>query len=77
MSWSPAVNSQSIHDYEVGLSSTQNSISPDVVSFRSSKHHNHIRLNHPDIPDGKEFYAIFDIRILMTPLVSSNSSHKR
>ena len=58
MSWSPAVNSQSFHDYEVGLSSTPNSIAPDVVTFRSSKHHNHIRLNHPDVPDGKEFYVI-------------------
>jgi hypothetical protein len=53
MSWSPAVNSQSIHDYEVGLSSTPNSIAPDVVIFRSSKRHNHIRFNHPDVPDGK------------------------
>ncbi|XP_076113981.1 uncharacterized protein LOC143082265 [Mytilus galloprovincialis] len=58
MSWNPAIDANLIHDYEVGLSSTENSIAPDIVSFRTTKHHTHFRLNHPDVPDGKEFYII-------------------
>ncbi|CAG2200973.1 unnamed protein product [Mytilus edulis] len=58
MSWKPAIDANLIHDYEVGLSSTASSIAPDIVSFRTTKHHTHFRLNHPDVPDGKEFYII-------------------
>ena len=58
MSWSPAVDSSLIHDFEVGLSSTSNGIAPDIFPFRSSKQHSHFRLNHPDVPDGREFYVV-------------------
>ena len=58
MSWFPAVDSTLIHDFEVGLSSTSNGIAPDIFPFRSSKHHSHFRLNHPDVPDGREFYVV-------------------
>lgn len=58
MSWKPAIDANLIHDYEVGLSSTASSIAPDIVSFRTTKQHTHFRLNHPDVPDGKEFYII-------------------
>lgn len=52
------VDSTLIHDFEVGLSSTSNGIAPDIFPFRSSKHHSHFRLNHPDVPDGREFYVV-------------------
>jgi hypothetical protein len=58
MSWSSAVDSKLIHDFEVGLSSTSNGIAPDIFPFRSSKHHSHFRLNHPDVPNGREFYVV-------------------
>ena len=58
MSWSSAVDRKLIHDFEVGLSSTSNGIAPDIFPFRSSKHHSHFRLNHPDVPDGREFYVV-------------------
>ena len=60
MSWFPAVDSTLIHDFEVGLSSTSNGIAPDIFPFRSSKHHSHFRLNHPDVPDGREFYVVIE-----------------
>jgi hypothetical protein len=37
---------------------TSNGIAPDIFPFRSSKHHSHFRLNHPDVPDGREFYVV-------------------
>ena len=58
MSWKPALSDDLIYDYEVGLSSTDSGIAPDIFPFKSSKHHNHFRINHPDIPGGKEFYVI-------------------
>lgn len=56
MSWKSTVADHLIYDYEVGLSSTENSYAPDIVPFRTSKHHTHFRINHPDVPVGKEFY---------------------
>ena len=58
MSWKPTAVGHLIHDYQIGFSSTANSIAPDIVTFRSTKHHNHFRLNHPDVPEGKTFYIV-------------------
>ncbi|XP_071151404.1 uncharacterized protein, partial [Mytilus edulis] len=58
MSWKSGIDYKLIHDYEVGLSSTTHSFAPDIVPFRTTKHHTHFRLNHPDVPDGKEFHVI-------------------
>ena len=58
MSWKPVVDDHLIHDYEIGISSTESSMSPDIVPFRTTKHHTHFRLNHPDVPHGKEFYIV-------------------
>ncbi|XP_063400002.1 uncharacterized protein LOC134684631 [Mytilus trossulus] len=58
MIWKSGIDYKLIHDYEVGLSSTTHSSAPDIVPFRTTKHHTHFRLNHPDVPDGKEFHVI-------------------
>lgn len=58
MSWKSGIDDKLIHDYEVGLSSTTHSFASDIVPFRTTKHHTHFRLNHPDVPDGKEFHVI-------------------
>ncbi|VDI18543.1 Hypothetical predicted protein, partial [Mytilus galloprovincialis] len=58
MSWRSDIGDALMHDYEIGLSSTASSSAPDIVPFRSTKHHFRFRLNHPDVPDGKEFFVI-------------------
>ncbi|KAK3099491.1 hypothetical protein FSP39_005250, partial [Pinctada imbricata] len=56
--WSPVSPPAGIYDYEVGLSSTAGSSSPDVMAFRSTRQHAHIRIMHGDVPDGALFYII-------------------
>jgi hypothetical protein len=56
MTWEPDVENELIYDYEIGLSSTKNSLVPDLVPFRSTKHHQHFRLNNPDLTEIKYFY---------------------
>lgn len=43
-----------MHDYEVGIA-TENSPFPDVMTFTSSHHHQHIRLFQPDLFNGERF----------------------
>ncbi|XP_053401015.1 uncharacterized protein LOC128557569 [Mercenaria mercenaria] len=57
ISWNVTYDVGSVHDYEVGISST-NSEFPDVMDFTSSHGHQHIRLFHPDIFDGEHFYVL-------------------
>ncbi|KAK3100189.1 hypothetical protein FSP39_015958 [Pinctada imbricata] len=56
--WSPVSPPAGIYDYEVGLSSTAGSSSPDVMAFRPTRQHAHIRIMHGDVPDGALFYII-------------------
>ena len=58
MTWEPDVENELIYDYEIGLSSTKNSLVPDLVSFRSTKHHQHFHLNNPDLTEGTLFYVV-------------------
>ena len=57
MTWEPDVEKELIYDYEIGLSSTKNSLVPDLVPYRSTKHHQHFRLNNPDLTEGTMFYV--------------------
>ncbi|XP_053400999.1 uncharacterized protein LOC128557566 [Mercenaria mercenaria] len=57
ISWNVTYGAGSVHDYEVGIAST-NSELPDVMDFTSSHGHQHIRLFHPDIFDGEHFYLL-------------------
>ncbi|XP_063447093.1 uncharacterized protein LOC134726613 [Mytilus trossulus] len=47
-----------IYDYYIGLSSTNDNQGPDLLPFRSTKHHSHFRLSHPDLTEGTLFYVI-------------------
>nr|XP_034301655.1 uncharacterized protein LOC105322112 [Crassostrea gigas] len=58
ISWKAVDNPGSVHDYEVGFSSTPGSPAPDIMAFRSTKQHPHLNILHTDIPDGTEFYVI-------------------
>ena len=58
MTWEPDVENELIYDYEIGLSSTKDSLVPDLVPFRSTKHHQHFRLNNPDLTEGTLFYVV-------------------
>ncbi|XP_071153805.1 uncharacterized protein [Mytilus edulis] len=58
MSWQSGTGDDLVYDYEAGLSTTKSSAAPDIVPFRSTKHHNHFRLNNPDLDEGKLFYVI-------------------
>ncbi|XP_053398434.1 uncharacterized protein LOC128556766 [Mercenaria mercenaria] len=78
--WNVTVGAGSVHDYEVGIAS-ENSTFPDVLDFTSSHHHQHIRLFHPDIFDGEQFYvlikaitksAVTDVKVI-GPLVYDSS----
>ena len=57
MSWNVTFGAGNVHDYEVGIASA-NSKFPDVMDFTSTHHHQHIRLFHPDIFDGEQFYVL-------------------
>ena len=57
MTWEPDVENELIYDYEIGLSSTKNSLVPDLVSFRSAKHQ-HFHLNNTDLTEGTLFYVV-------------------
>lgn len=58
MSWQSGTGDDLVYDYEAGLSTTKSSAAPDIVPFRSTKHHNHFRFNNPDLDEGKLFYVI-------------------
>ncbi|XP_061181031.1 uncharacterized protein LOC133189645 [Saccostrea echinata] len=58
LSWLPVANPGSVHDYEVGFSSTAGSPAPDIMAFKSTKQHPHIHVYHTDVPDGSEFYTV-------------------
>ncbi|KAL5006990.1 hypothetical protein ScPMuIL_015796 [Solemya velum] len=58
ISWTCVEGRSGIHDYEIGLSSVSNSGSPDRLHFVSTKQHRHVRIPHPNIPQGSRFYVI-------------------
>ncbi|CAC5375358.1 unnamed protein product [Mytilus coruscus] len=57
MTWDSSME-EYVYDYYIGLSSTNENPAPDLLPFRSTKHHTHFRLNHPDITEGTIFYTI-------------------
>ncbi|XP_053398947.1 uncharacterized protein LOC128556937 [Mercenaria mercenaria] len=57
ISWNVTYSAGGVHDYEVGIAST-NSKFPDIMDFASSHHHQHMRLFHPNIFDGEQFYVL-------------------
>ncbi|XP_060578984.1 uncharacterized protein LOC132735961, partial [Ruditapes philippinarum] len=57
ISWNVTLGAGNVHDYEVGIAS-ENSEFPDIMDFTSSHHHQHIRIFHPDIFDGEQFYVL-------------------
>ncbi|XP_060604506.1 uncharacterized protein LOC132757271 [Ruditapes philippinarum] len=57
ISWNVTLGAGNVHDYEVGIASEISEF-PDVMDFTSSHHHQHIRIFHPDIFDGEQFYVI-------------------
>ncbi|XP_060577218.1 uncharacterized protein LOC132734491 [Ruditapes philippinarum] len=57
ISWNVTPGASNVHDYEVGIAS-ENSKFPDVMDFTSSHHHQHIRIFHPGIFDGEQFYVM-------------------
>jgi hypothetical protein len=56
MTWS--TDNTSVHDYEVGFSSNNESSAPDIMAFRSSHQHRRIHVMHTDIPEGTPFYIV-------------------
>ncbi|XP_062616047.1 uncharacterized protein LOC134277752 [Saccostrea cucullata] len=56
LTWS--ADNTSVHDYEVGFSSTSGSSAPDIIPFRSTKQHRRIHFMHTDIPEGTPFYIV-------------------
>ncbi|CAG2198378.1 unnamed protein product [Mytilus edulis] len=58
LSWESSVDDQLIYDYQIGLSSTKSNSAPDILPFRSTKHHRHFTLNHPDLTEGTIFHII-------------------
>ena len=56
MTWSS--KNVSVHDYEVGFSSTSNSSAPDIMAFRSTKQHQRLHIMHSDLPEGTPFYIV-------------------
>ncbi|XP_076075248.1 uncharacterized protein LOC143046131 isoform X2 [Mytilus galloprovincialis] len=58
MQWDSDMDDIFVHDYHIGLSSTKNNPAPDILPFRSTKHHRHFRLNYPDLTEGTLFYII-------------------
>lgn len=58
MSWVPLDIPAKVFDYEVGFSSTPGSAAPDIMAFKSTKQHAHVRVMHTNIPDGSQFFII-------------------
>lgn len=56
MTWS--ADNTSVHDYEIGFSSTTGSTAPDIMPFRSTKQHLRIHIMHTDLPEGTPFYIV-------------------
>ncbi|XP_052071167.1 uncharacterized protein LOC127709606 [Mytilus californianus] len=58
MTWDSNIDDQLIYDYEIGLSSARSNSAPDILPFRSTKHHRHFRINYPDLTEGTLFHII-------------------
>jgi hypothetical protein len=50
--WKAGIDESLVYDYAIGLSSTKDSPAPDIVPFKTTKHHEHFRLNNPDLQEG-------------------------
>ena len=53
ISWIVLTPDVHVHDFMVGLSSTESTTEPDITTFKSSKRHHHIRIDEPNIIDGQ------------------------
>jgi len=58
LTWKAGIDESLVYDYAIGLSSTKNSPAPDIVPFKTTKHHEHFRLNNPDLQEGRIFYIV-------------------
>ena len=57
MSWTVIESKSGVYDFEIGISTTKSEV-PDLLDFKSSNHHTHLTISHPNINDGSVFYFI-------------------
>ncbi|WAR04731.1 hypothetical protein MAR_020100, partial [Mya arenaria] len=60
ISWNYTEGPSGVNSFDVGLSSDNTDI-PDIMSFQSSMHHSFMRLVHPGIWDGQEFFILLKV----------------
>ncbi|WAR06111.1 hypothetical protein MAR_021480 [Mya arenaria] len=60
ISWNYTEGPSGVNCFEIGLSS-DNTDTPDIMSFQSSMHHSFMRLVHPGIWDGQEFFILLKV----------------
>ncbi|WAR05117.1 hypothetical protein MAR_020486 [Mya arenaria] len=60
MSWNYTESPSGVNSFEIGLSS-DNTENPNIMSFQSSMHHSFMRLIHPGIWDGQEFFILLKV----------------
>ena len=58
ITWDSVDEERIVFDYEIGFASTRHSPAPDILPFRSTKHHRHIRVDNPDLAEGTLFYIV-------------------
>ena len=58
ITWDSVDDERIVFDYEIGYASTRQSLAPDILPFRSTKHHRHIRIDNPDLTEGTLFYIV-------------------
>ncbi|XP_038050540.1 uncharacterized protein LOC119723761 [Patiria miniata] len=58
ISWTGEDAESSIYDYEIGLSTDPSSLTPDLVTFRSTSGQDHFMMYHPHISHGSVFYLV-------------------
>ncbi|WAR04893.1 hypothetical protein MAR_020262 [Mya arenaria] len=60
ISWNFTEGPSGVYSFDIGLSS-DNTHTPDIMSFQSSMHHSFMRLVHPGIWDGQEFFILLKV----------------
>ncbi|WAR05722.1 hypothetical protein MAR_021091 [Mya arenaria] len=60
ISWNYTEGPSGVNSFDIGLSS-DNTHTPDIMSFQSSMHHSFMRLVHPGIWDGQEFFILLKV----------------
>ena len=57
LSWNVNETNSGVYDFYVGISSTKSKL-PDLMDFKSSDHHTHLAISHPNLNEGALFYII-------------------